>query len=88
VTICLDIPVQLGLRRKVAGSGDDWNRMEQKALAYHDRVRAGYQAMAAAEPGRWVVVDATLAREQVQDALRQALAERLHLIWKQEGGMP
>jgi dTMP kinase len=59
LTIYLDVPVDVGLRRKAGGRGDAWNRMEQKEIAYHQRVRAGYLDMAARDPGRWVVVDAT-----------------------------
>jgi dTMP kinase len=57
LTVLLDIPVELGLARK---QFDEQTRFEAAFdLAYHERVRAGYQAMAAAEPGRWVVIDAT-----------------------------
>ncbi len=69
----LDVPVEVGLRRKARGSGDAWNRMEQKEIAFHRRVRAGYLAMVAQEPGRWVVVDATAAMDAVQAAIRQAV---------------
>jgi dTMP kinase len=86
LTVCLDVPVELGLRRKTGGSGDAWNRMEQKDIAYHERVRAGFLAMAAAEPERWVVVDASAGIEEVQAALRAALAARLRASWKLEGG--
>ncbi len=69
----LDVPVEVGLRRKARGGGDAWNRMEQKELAFHRRVRAGYLAMVAQEPGRWVVVNATDEVEAVQAAIRQAV---------------
>ena len=71
LTFCLDVPVQVGLRRKSGGSGDAWNRMEQKEITYHERVRAGYLAMAAQEPSRWVVVDATADLRTVQAAIRE-----------------
>jgi len=73
LTFCLDVPVGLGLRRKAGGSGDAWNRMEQKEVAYHERVRAGYLAMAAEEPDRWVVVDASRAVKAVQAVIRQQI---------------
>ena len=77
LTICLDLPVAVGLRRKASGEGDAWNRMEQKEIDYHERVRAGYLAMAAAEPDRWVVIDATQNLDIVQAATRRAVASRL-----------
>ncbi len=69
----LDVPVEVGLRRKARGGGDAWNRMEQKELAFHRRVRAGYLAMVAQEPERWVMVNATDEVEAVQAAIRQAV---------------
>ena len=79
LTFCLDLPVDVGLRRKAQGAGDAWNRMEQKQVDFHHRVRAGYLAMAAREPARWVVIDATRTVDEVQATLRQHLAERLRL---------
>lgn len=55
-TILLDLPVEAGLARK---RGGDVTRFEAAFdIAYHERVRAGFLAMAAAEPRRWSVVDA------------------------------
>ena len=73
----LDLPVEAGLRRKAGGRGDAWNRMEQKQIAYHERVREGYLAMAAAEPERWVTIDATSDIQAVQDAIREAIMREL-----------
>ena len=77
LTLLLDLPVEAGLRRKAGGRGDAWNRMEQKQIAYHERVRAGYLAMAAAEPERWVTIDATGDMRVVQDAIREPVMRRL-----------
>ena len=74
LTICLDVPVEIGLRRKFGANGDAWNRMEQKEMDYHERVRAGYLVMAAQEPERWVVLDATrdidVVQATIQDLVR------------------
>ncbi len=69
LTIYLDLPVEVGLQRKQAGYADEWNRMEQQALAFHARVRAGYLAMAAAEPERWLVVDAAQTVEGIAEVV-------------------
>ena len=54
-TILLDVPVEIGLARKAP---DDRTRFETAYdLAFHQRVRSGFMAMAAAEPARFVVVD-------------------------------
>ncbi len=86
VTFLLDLPVEVGLQRKLGGAGDAWNRMEQKLLDYHHRVRAGYLAMAADEPQRWVVLDGSQGRDQVQDEIRAALLPRLGPTYT-KGGM-
>jgi dTMP kinase len=76
LTLYLDLPVKVGLERKTGGAGDAWNRMEQKEVAYHERVRAGYLEMAEQEPARWTVVDAKGSVDQVQVAIRDSLVSR------------
>ncbi len=79
LVVFLDIDAEAGLRRKQLHAHDDasqWNRMEQETLAYHQRVRAGYWQMAAAEPGRWLLVDASQAVDAVQ-AVVQARVRQL-----------
>ncbi len=58
LTIYLDIDVHTGLARKRAGAAEEWNRMENHAVAFHQRVRDGYLALAAADPARWLLLDA------------------------------
>ncbi len=79
LTLFLNIPAETGLRRKsqLAG-GEEWNRMEAEALAFHQRVRDGFLALVAADPGRWLVVDATQSIEQVQQAIWQRVVALLH----------
>lgn len=77
LTICLDLPVEEGLRRKRSGDQTEWNRMEQETLAFHERVRRGFLALAAAEPMRWLVLDATQSVEEIQRQIRKAIAAHL-----------
>ncbi|HNT04943.1 MAG TPA: dTMP kinase [Anaerolineae bacterium] len=76
LVIYLDIEVEEGLRRKArgyqAGQGE-WNRMDQKEVEFHRRAREGYLAMAAAEPERWFVLDATLPVEVLQRSIRRKI---------------
>ena len=59
LTLLLDLPVDVGLRRKRQAQHDEeWNRLDARELAFHQRVRDGYHALAAAEPRRWRVFDA------------------------------
>jgi len=67
--VYLDVQVEDGLHRKkdayLAGKSE-WNRMDQQALAFHRRVHAGYLELAAAEPHRWFIVDASGSIDTVQ----------------------
>lgn len=61
LTILLDLPVEVGLVRRVEGAASGHTRWEDPAQhdrAFHERVRQGYLAMARAQPARWRVVDA------------------------------
>jgi dTMP kinase len=75
LTLLLDLPPAEGLARVRASRHAD--RLEVEALAFHERLRAGYTELAAAEPHRFVVVDAAQPAERVQRALREALVGRL-----------
>jgi dTMP kinase len=86
LTLYLDIDVVEGLQRKVGGDGDAWNRIEEKGIAYHQRVRAGYLAMIAEEPERWVLLDASGDVQQIQAAIRQEVEARGILAGAREIG--
>jgi dTMP kinase len=72
LTVLLDLPVA-NARRRVA-EGD---YLERENLAFHDRVREGFLALAAAEPARWLIVDGSLTVEQVTDAIWERLGASL-----------
>lgn len=80
VTFLLDIAAQQGLGRTrpqttldaaltgasgTRGAEEGQERFEGRSLAFHLRVLAGYRKMAAAEPERWCVLDATRAPETI-----------------------
>lgn len=74
LTILLDVPVDVGLRRKRRG---EWNRFEDaEGAAFFERVRAGYLAMAAAEPDRFQVIDGSGSVGTSDELIRRAV-ERL-----------
>jgi dTMP kinase len=67
LTLLLDVPVEAGLARKAPG---DVTRFEAEYdLAFHRRVRDGFLAIAAAEPERVAVVDATRAIAEVSEEI-------------------
>ena len=74
VVVLLDVPVAVA-RARVAHVAPD--RLESEDVAFHERVRAGFHAQAAADPDRWVVVDGTAAPDQIADAVWAAVSERL-----------
>jgi dTMP kinase len=76
LTILLDLDVEVGLRRKKQNNAE-WNRMDDHAVEFYRRVRAGYLEMVKAEPKRWVVVDADREWQSVQEELRKVIASRL-----------
>jgi len=61
LTVLLDLDPAVGLARlagRAEAGTDGPDRFEREALAFHRRVREGYLALARAEPGRFLVLDA------------------------------
>jgi dTMP kinase len=75
LTIFFDLDVAEGLRRRAQGG--EWNRLDALDLPFYQRVREGYARLIEADPGRWVVIDASGTPEQVQAELRRVVGERL-----------
>ncbi len=72
LTILLDLNPTIGLARQ-----SERNVMEDEALPFHQRIRAGFLALADAEPDRWRVLDSSRPPQAVHDeiwAVASALA--------------
>jgi dTMP kinase len=69
LTVLLDLDPGEGLRR--AGASPD--RLESEPLAFHERVRAQFLALAAADPARYLVADATADRDEVAQLVADAV---------------
>jgi dTMP kinase len=76
LTLILDLPVEQGLERAGRRGGAE-ARFEAKGLGFHQRLRDGFLAIAASEPGRCSVIDALASPEAVSEAIWQAIAARL-----------
>jgi dTMP kinase len=76
LTLVLDIPPEAGMARAMA-RGVAADRYERLDAGFHARVRAGFLAIAAAEPDRCAVLDAARPVAEVAAAIRAAVAERL-----------
>lgn len=71
LTLYLDLPPALGLQR--ARQRGALDRIEQESLAFFERTRARYQALAAADP-RIVTIDASQPLARVSEDIRQTLS--------------
>jgi dTMP kinase len=70
LTLLLDVPPEIGLARQA-----ERNRMENKGIAFHRRVREGFLAQAEGHPERIQVIDATRDLAEVQaDVFRRVEA--------------
>jgi dTMP kinase len=74
LTVLLDIPVEEGLARKGAAGYD---RFENEDIAFHRRVRDGYLKLAADEPERWLVIDASKSKEEIASIIWQKVSHLL-----------
>jgi len=66
LVVLLDLPVEAGLARE--GATDRFSREDR---SFHQRVREGYLELAAREPERWLVVDASQPAGAVTDEIWQ-----------------
>ncbi|MCC7449778.1 MAG: dTMP kinase [Anaerolineae bacterium] len=76
LTLYLKIDPERGLMRRNT-SGGEWNRMDAQTLDFYQRACEGYSQLIAAEPKRWVVIDADQPVEVVQQAINAAVDVRL-----------
>ncbi|HEV2572235.1 MAG TPA: dTMP kinase [Beijerinckiaceae bacterium] len=78
LTLILDLPATEGLARATARRGDAAvDRFEGENEAFHTALRQCFLDIAAAEPGRCVVIDATRTRDEVEAAIWDAVKPRL-----------
>jgi len=72
ITFLLEGPVEAGLgRHEKAGKSKD--RMEQESIDFHRKVAEAYEKLAAAEPSRFVRLDATGSRDKIHLEVRDHL---------------
>jgi len=79
-TFLIDVPVAVTLARLATRSGTArWDRFHGDDRAFYERVREGYLRLAAAEPGRFVVVDGDRPEETVAADIRRQVDQLLGL---------
>lgn len=72
LTVLLDLPVEVGLARKTIVENLRFETEFDRA--FHERVRQGFLALAADEPDRWTVVDASRDEDDVHRRVMEAVA--------------
>ncbi len=78
LTLVLDVPVALGLKRAARRRGSaNPDRFEAETIDFHDKLRQAYLALAAAEPDRCVIIDASAPKEKVARQVWKAVNSRL-----------
>lgn len=73
LTVLLDLPAeQARARRNTSGTEPD--RLEKEKTEFFETVRSAYLDLANAEPERFLVVDASVTVEKMQEIIRQRVA--------------
>lgn len=76
LTLVFDLPVETGLKRALARAGAE-TRYERMDIAFHERLRRGFRAIARAEPKRCTLVDARGDVDAVTARIAATLKRRL-----------
>jgi dTMP kinase len=74
LTLFFDLPLEVGLAR--VGRRGVRDRLESEVREFHERVRNGYLELSAAEPDRWIRIDANGSESDVEERTRAAVGAR------------
>jgi dTMP kinase len=78
LTFVLDVPVEIGLQRAAGRRrGASPDRFEAEQIDFHEKLRAAYLNLAAAEPERCVIIDAAAPKKMVAKHIWQTVNSRL-----------
>lgn len=75
LTLFLDLPVSIGMKR--AGERSAPDRFEKEQMQFFEKVRQGYLARAKQAPERYCIIDASKDLPQVQQQIREVLTDAL-----------
>jgi dTMP kinase len=76
LTLLIDVPTAVGLERRHAAAGAP-NRLDREPPDFHERVRAQYARLAAAEPQRWSVIDGSVGTDELEARIWETIGPRL-----------
>ena len=74
LVVFIDVPLDTLLERLKKRELD---RFEREDRAFFERIHAGFTAMAASDPNRWLVVDGTPPKDELASTIAQAVKQRL-----------
>lgn len=78
LTLFFDIEPTLGLSRIMSNASREVNRLDLEKIAFHEKVRKGYQILAQRYSSRYVIIDASKPLNEVIDDCINAILERMH----------
>jgi thymidylate kinase (EC 2.7.4.9) len=67
LTILLDLPAEIGLKRNEEANKRD--RFELEDITFHNKVKQGYLEIARSDPERFFIIDATSSPEQISESI-------------------
>lgn len=79
LTLILDMPVEIGLKRSIGRQDNNETRFEEMDLAFHERMRKTFLDIAKRASERCVVIDANQDIDGVEQAVFQVLKKRFRL---------
>ena len=77
LTLLFDIKPEIGLARISANANREVNRLDLEKIEFHNKVRESFLALARRVPDRYVIIDASLSRDEVAKATMEAILSRL-----------
>jgi dTMP kinase len=79
LTLILDLPVREGLARAAQrrAPGEEIDRFESEGFLFHETLRAAFLTIAASDPARCIVIDATSSQSDVAQAIWRSVSSRL-----------
>ena len=81
LTVLVDVPPDVGLARAAQRRGRrEADRFEREEASFHHALRDAYRAIAAAEPGRFLIVDGTEDAQAISDTIWLEVARRFPVV--------
>ncbi len=74
MVIYIDVPTEI-LNERLAKR--DLDRFEREGPEFFARIAQGFTELRAADPQRWIVIDGTMSKDDVEAAIRTAVLDRL-----------